>query len=71
MHRAGPGERWGGSYGRRTVATAKWAAMQISGGGKGLSQHAAATARETTVAVGVHRGIGGRLVSVFDQEAQN
>ena len=21
MHRAGPGERWGGSYGRRAVAT--------------------------------------------------
>ena len=36
MHRAGPGERGGGSYGRRAVATAKWAAMQISGAGKGL-----------------------------------
>ena len=36
MHRAGPGERGGGSYGRRAVATAKWAAMQISGVGKGL-----------------------------------
>ena len=37
MHRAGPGERGGASYGRRAVATAKWAAMQISRGvGKGL-----------------------------------
>ena len=36
MHRAGPGERGGASYGRRAVATAKWAAMQISGVGKGL-----------------------------------
>ena len=36
MHRAGPGERGGASYGRRAVATAKWAAMQISGAGKGL-----------------------------------
>ena len=35
MHRAGPGERGGGSYGRRTVATAERAAMQISGVGKG------------------------------------
>ena len=35
MHRAGPGERGGASYGRRAVATAKWAAMQISGVGKG------------------------------------
>ena len=30
MHRAGPGERGGGSYGRRAVAAAKGAAMQIS-----------------------------------------
>ena len=37
MHRAGPGERGGASYGRRAVATAKWAAMQISGVGKGLT----------------------------------
>ena len=37
MHRARPGERGGGSYGRRAVATAKWAAMQISGDGKGLN----------------------------------
>ena len=37
MHRAGPGERGGASYGRRAVATAKWAAIQISGVGKGLS----------------------------------
>ena len=36
MHRAGPGERGGGSYGQRAVATAKWAAMQISGVGKGI-----------------------------------
>ena len=36
VHRAGPGERGGGSYGRRTVATAEWAAMQISVAGKGL-----------------------------------
>ena len=35
--RAGPGERGGGSYGRRTVATAKRAAMQISAAGKGLN----------------------------------
>ena len=39
MHRAGPGERGGASYGRRAVATAKWAAMQISGVGKGLMKH--------------------------------
>ena len=39
MHRAGPGERGGGSYGRRAVATAKWAAMQISGVGKGLTEN--------------------------------
>ena len=37
MHRAGPGERGGGSYGRRAVAAAKGASMQISGEGKGLS----------------------------------
>ena len=36
MRRAGPGERGGGSYGRRTVATSKRAAMQISEAGKGL-----------------------------------
>ena len=36
MHRAGPGERGGASYGRRAVATAKWAAMQISGVGEGI-----------------------------------
>ena len=30
MHRAGPGERGGASYGRRAVATVEWAAMQIS-----------------------------------------
>ena len=36
MHRAGPSERGGGSYGRRTVATSKRAAMQISETGKGL-----------------------------------
>ena len=36
MHRAGSGERGGGSYGRRAVAAAKGAAMQISGAGKGL-----------------------------------
>ena len=36
MHRAGPGERGGGSYGRRAVAAAKGAAMQISGAGKGF-----------------------------------
>ena len=35
MHRAGPGERGGASYGRRAVATAEWAAMQISVAGKG------------------------------------
>ena len=35
MHRAGPGERGGASYGRRAVATAKWAAIQISGVGNG------------------------------------
>ena len=29
-----PGERGGASYGRCAVATAKWAAMQISGVGK-------------------------------------
>ena len=40
MHRAGPGERGGASYGRRAVATAKWAAMQISGVGKGLNPSA-------------------------------
>ena len=37
MRRAGPGERGGGSYGRRTVATAERAAMQISVVGKGLT----------------------------------
>ena len=37
MHRAGPGEREGASYGRRAVVTAEWAAMQISGVGKGLT----------------------------------
>ena len=36
MHRAGPGERGGGSYGRRAVAAAKGAPMQISVAGKGL-----------------------------------
>ena len=37
MHRAGPGERGGTSYGQRAVATAKWAAIQISGvGGRGV-----------------------------------
>ena len=36
MHRAGPGERGGASYGRRAVATAKWAVMQISVARKGL-----------------------------------
>ena len=36
MHRAGPGERGGGSYGRRTVAAAKGAAMQISVDKKGF-----------------------------------
>ena len=36
MHRAGPGERGGGSYGRRAVAAAKGASMQISVDGKGL-----------------------------------
>ena len=36
MHRAGPGERGGGSYGRRAVATAEWADMQISVDGKGV-----------------------------------
>ena len=40
MHRAGPGERGGASYGRRAVATAKGAAMQISGG-EGLNTEAA------------------------------
>ena len=40
MHRAGPGERGGASYGRRAVATAKWAAIQISGVGKGLISRA-------------------------------
>ena len=30
IHRAGPGERGGASYGWRAVATAKWAAIQIS-----------------------------------------
>ena len=35
VHRAGPGERGGGSYGRRAVAAAKGASMQISGGGRG------------------------------------
>ena len=32
----GPGEHGGASYGRRAVATAEWAAMQISVEGKGL-----------------------------------
>ena len=36
MHRAGPGERGGGSYGRRAVAAAKGASMQISVDRKGL-----------------------------------
>ena len=34
--RASTGVRGGASYGRRAVATAEWAAMQISGVGKGL-----------------------------------
>jgi len=34
MHRAGPGERGGAPYSRRTVERA---AIQISGGGKGLT----------------------------------
>ena len=38
MHRAGPGERGGGSYGRRAVVAAKGASMQISVPGKGLSK---------------------------------
>ena len=40
MHRAGPGERGGGSYGRRTVAMAERAAMQlqISGGREGVKK---------------------------------
>ena len=42
MHRAGPGERGGASYGRRAVATAEWAAMQISVDGKGLISRATA-----------------------------
>ena len=37
MHRAGPGERGGAPYGRRTVATAERAAIQISEGGEGLT----------------------------------
>ena len=37
MHRAGPGERGGAPYGRRTVATAERAAIQISDVGKGLT----------------------------------
>jgi hypothetical protein len=37
MHRAGPGERGGASYGRRAVAAAKGASMQISVDRKGLS----------------------------------
>ena len=36
MHRAGPGERGGAPYGRRTVATAERAAIQVSEVGKGL-----------------------------------
>ena len=36
VHRAGPRERGGGSYGRRTVASAERAAMHITGVGKGL-----------------------------------
>ena len=36
MHRAGPGERGGGSYGRRAVAAAKGASMQISVDRKGF-----------------------------------
>ena len=36
VHRAGPGERGGGSYGQRAVAAAKGASMQISVPGKGL-----------------------------------
>ena len=37
MHRAGPGERGGAPYGRRTVATAERAAIQISEARKGLN----------------------------------
>ena len=37
VHRAGPGECGGGSYGRWTVATAKGASMQHFGAGKGLT----------------------------------
>ena len=38
MHRAGASERGGASYGRHAVATAEWAAMQISLAGKGLNE---------------------------------
>ena len=37
MHRTGPGERGGARGGRRTVATAKGASMQITVPGKGLT----------------------------------
>ena len=37
--RAGPCEHGHGSYGRRAVATAEWAAMQISVAGKGLTSY--------------------------------
>ena len=37
VHRAGPGERGGGSYGRLTVAAAKGASMRISRHGKGVN----------------------------------
>ena len=46
MHRAGPGERGGASYGRRAVATAEWAGMQISVEGKRLTQQR--TVKRTT-----------------------
>ena len=46
MHRAGRGERGGAAYGRRAVATAKGASMQISVDGKGLNPCELTPARE-------------------------
>ena len=53
MHRAGPGERRGGSYGRRAVATAEWAArhaiISVRRGGKGLALRETLTDRPILV----------------------
>ena len=65
MHRAGPGERGGASYGRRAVATAKWAAMQISGVGKGLRNHDIKKLRQAKVLKWLKKVPNGRGAAEF------